>query len=199
MRVFSFFSFSFNGLTGKSDRSKARSHYSGFTMIEILVVLLIGSVLAAIAAPAWLGFVNRQRLNSAQSTIYFALRNAQSSAKKDKLSYQVAFRTLGTKAQFSVARRVPSTATAADWNSLPWQNLDSAIGYDSAYITFSQLSAVPNPPIRRVLFDSNGNVDGNLGRVTVTNQLGSGAKACVFVSTLIGATRMTKDNGCTIP
>ena len=172
-------------------------------MIETLVVLLIGGVLAAVAAPAWLGFINRQRLNTAQSNLYLAIRSAQSSAKKDKLNYQVAFRTLANKAQFSVSRQlVNATATTADWNNLSWQNLDPSIGYDNSYMTFTQLSVIPNPPIRRVVFDHKGNVVGGiggLGRVTVTNQLGGGSKACVFVSTLLGVARMTKDSGCTIP
>ena len=177
------------------------SSSSGFTMLEILVVLVIVGILSAISAPAFFGFINRQRLNTAQGKLYSAIREAQSLAKTPKLNKpiaqtQVAFRTLGSIAQYAVSSRLPSTANASDWNNLPWRDIDSAITFDSPNMTFSQLSAVPIPPIRRVIFDNKGNVIGNLGKVTVTNQFGGGSKACVIVSTLIGAARTAKDSDC---
>jgi len=177
------------------------SSSSGFTMLEILVVLAIVGILSAISAPAFLGFINRQRLNTAQGRLYLSIREAQSLAKTPTLNKpiaqtQVAFRTLGSSAQYVVSSRLPSTANVSDWNSLPWKNLDPAIRFDIPNMTFTQLSAVPIPPIRRVIFDNKGNVIGNLGKVTVTNQFGSGSKACVIVSTLLGAARTAKDSNC---
>jgi len=176
----------------------------GFTLIEVLVVVIMIGILSAISAPSFLGFLNRQRMNTAQGTLYNAFRDAQSLAKTEKLvpligNSQVAFRTLGTTAQFVVSRRLPGTATAADWNSLPWQNLESGIRYDIPYMTFTPpIVVVPNPPVYRVAFDNNGNVVGGisgLGRVTITNQSGV-TKSCIIVSTLLGATRTAKDTDC---
>lgn len=56
---------------------------SGFTMLEILVVVIIIGVLSAIIGPNWIAFNNRQKLNSATNTVFTALRTAQSQAKKE--------------------------------------------------------------------------------------------------------------------
>ena len=66
---------------------------SGFTLIEVLVAIVIVSILSAIAAPSWLGFVQTQQLNKANDTVLAALQEAQQQAKKSKRSYSVSFRT----------------------------------------------------------------------------------------------------------
>lgn len=59
-----------------------RKRDRGFTLIEVLVVILIVGVLAAIAAPGWLGFVNNNRLSSSQSRVFSTIKDAQATAKR---------------------------------------------------------------------------------------------------------------------
>ncbi|HAA31962.1 MAG TPA: prepilin-type cleavage/methylation domain-containing protein [Cyanobacteria bacterium UBA8553] len=66
---------------------------AGFTLVELLVVVIIVGVIAVIAAPNWLGFVNQRRVNAANDTVLRAIQDAQSQAKNKKVNYSVSFRT----------------------------------------------------------------------------------------------------------
>lgn len=87
---------------------------SGFTLIEVLVTIIIVGILSAIAAPSWLGFVARQRLNKANDTVLAALQEAQQQAKKTKRSYNVSIRLNNNIPQISIY----SGTTPSNWRNI---------------------------------------------------------------------------------
>lgn len=74
------------------DRHQPSSKAAGFSLIELIVVVLIIGVLSAIIAPGWLAFVNRQRVAKVNDGVFSAMQEAQQQAKRTKLSYSVSFR-----------------------------------------------------------------------------------------------------------
>ena len=157
---------------------------AGFTLIEMITVGSIIGILAAIALPSWLGFMNIRRLNTAQDEVYQAMRQAQSQAKKEKLKYQASFRTENNILQWAVHKE-------SDLNNAIWKDLDDSVQLDPN----STLEELDNG-VRRVRFNDIGGVTPPLGTITLSSKSDVTGKRCVIVSTILGAMRTAKDDSC---
>ena len=158
---------------------------SGFTFIETITALLMIGILSAIAAPSWFALIKTQHLNIAQDQVYRAMREAQSQAKKEKLTYHASFRTQNNILQWAVH---PATI---DPSNAKWNDLDASVQLDVVESTLQLSNGV-----RRVPFDHIGTVKPPFGRITLSSKSGGKAKRCVIVSTILGAMRTAKDNSC---
>ncbi len=157
---------------------------SGFTLLEILVVVVAIAILSAIAIPSWLSFVQMRRLNSAQSQVYTAMQKAKSQATKEKLTWQASFRENSDGVvQWAVHPSTVTTISEAQWN-----NLESGVHLDP------DTSLQRSNGVRRVRFDFKGNVTPPLGNVTLNTDNTGDAKRCVYVSTILGAMRTGKEH-----
>ncbi|MCV3216763.1 type II secretion system protein [Plectonema radiosum NIES-515] len=191
---------------------------AGFTLIELIAVVVMVGILAAIAAPGWVGFTNRQRVNKANDVVLAALQDAQRQAKKKKLSYSVSFTTNNTNKVPQIAIH-PSDSTPDNyWRDLggdleikPRQILlgtnlshrntkGNSFIYASAYnsnapqtITFNYMGILATKT------DSNSSDTGLKVLVAVPNPgttTASELKRCVIVDTLLGGMRTAKDDKC---
>lgn len=158
---------------------------SGFTLLEVLLVVFIIGILAAVGIPSWLAWVNRLKLATAQDKVYTGLLEAKSKAKQQKITYQISFRDNNGLAQWVVH---PASITPTQDSG--WQSLDAEVKIDSNHTTFYQ---TPATGFWRMQFNHKGHANGQLGRVTLTLENNSNQHRCVFVSTLLGAMREDED------
>ncbi|BAZ31744.1 hypothetical protein NIES4074_42170 [Cylindrospermum sp. NIES-4074] len=184
---------------------------SGLTLIEMLAVILAVGMLAALAIPNWLAFVDTRRLNTAKSEAYYAIHQAHSQAKKEKLTWQASFREQNGIVQWVVhqaeaGKFIPDTVNNND--SL-WHSLEPNISIDQEQNNKGKLETTfpkhPSQSMWRVLFNYHGcpiytvgdectNTSlRTLGQITFYSQNGSKSKRCVYVSTVLGALKTGKN------
>ena len=97
----------------------------GFTLIEMIVVVLMIAILSAIAAPGWLTFVNRQRVSKVNDVVLSSLQEAQREAKRTKQKYSVSFRMDNNNPQVAV-HLFGTDITSPNYNG--WKSLTSDVG-----------------------------------------------------------------------
>lgn len=164
------------------------SNNDGFTLIEMLVVIVMVGILAAIAAPSWLTFLNSRRVNTINDEILQALRQAQVQSIRTKRSQTVIFNTAANPPTITVL----GTTTVLGNGTLKPGMAGIAIINGTTSLNCLTTSCIE--------FNANGNIVNDINaqgiRVVVTAPPTTGSKRCVVVETLLGAMRSAKGTDC---
>lgn len=171
-------------------RSTGRST-AGFTLFELLVVIVMVSILALIAAPSWLTFVNNRRADAGRDQILQSLRQAQNQATQTRQRQVVNFIT--------PANALPVIRTGAINQTLDGQTQSDQITNQTYGLTLVGNGSPGCATDARgcVVFDDRGNVDiggaeppdeeaSSILKVVVTSPVGGGSTRCVIVKTILG-------------
>ena len=166
--------------------TSSRKGDGGFTLLEVLIIVLILGIFASIAAPSWLGFINRQRVRTVNDRVFQSLRLAQSEAKRTKSDVTIIFSALPVDPP--TVTFVPPLPTGGSTQVL---NAGGEVKPGTIKLTFSQPN--PTPAQRSLTFDYQGNPDKPSFTVAVA-AVNGGGKQCAIVETLIGGMRTAEGN-----
>lgn len=157
-----------------------RKSNSGFTLIEMLATIVVIGVIAAIAAPNFLGLLNRNRVNEAARQIEGALTEAQRQAIRRGKQCSISIDT---------ANKIISNPAGGNGCLLSNRNLNDLIRLDTNRATIS--------------FSGKGNIeiDNAAGSTTPTPVLvvsipnGTNLQRCVVIDSLLGSQRSGEYSG----
>ena len=168
-----------------------KKQIEGFTLIEMMVVVIIVGVLGAIAAPSWLSFLTRQKMNAVNSDLVSAIKDSQKDAIQQRSKRRLTFSAVGSSP--SVAISYPDVNSTVRYTT--------KLGSDTSTLqlsVFQQNSsgswiAASTPTLD---FDYSGNVSSEVPyivQVQPQDPSFSIPPRCVIVTTLLGG--LNVDNG----
>ncbi len=188
---------------------------AGFTLLENLIIILIISLLSAVVAPTWLGFINRYRLTTATQQLQWAFKMAQTNAKRDKIAWQISIQE--TPQQIRLALH-PATVPPVQLPASTWTTLEPGILIDDKQpnakqkleTTLRKINPTTNAvstkgTMYRALFNYKGCPVYNpndectqtsllaLGRIALYHPHLGQTRRCVIVSTVLGVTRIGRE------
>lgn len=192
-------------LNNKILRDRFAKSASGFTTIELLIIVVVLGIVSAIAAPAWLMFINNQRLKVSIDRSYSAMVTARSNAKRDKTSWQASFKEEGNRVQVAIHQ---SNITPAEVPADRWTSLEPGVQIHPIETTLLPINDKnefrEKGTLKRAMFNYKGcpvsKIDDECGMtslrakgtLTLLHPNLKNSERCVIISTILGHKRISQ-------
>ncbi|OKH11607.1 Tfp pilus assembly protein FimT/FimU [[Limnothrix rosea] IAM M-220] len=191
---------------------KRHSTLEGFTLIEVLVVVLLIAIMSAIIGPGMLGFLSRARVNSAQSELQGLLQEAQRSAIRESRSCKVRIPVTASTASGSTNDVLSISSSCVSAGTRELENVQ--IRHNLADIS-ANYDPADDDPEDNLLFDFRGGTEDFLGNpstdvenlvIVLSAEENNIFQKCIVVSDGLGLIRLgnytpndtsTLDTNCT--
>ena len=159
------------GWFGLVNARRPRAITSGFTMIEMSVVLLIAMIIAAMAVPVIRSSVNSYRLRSAVAAATWAIQSTRFQSLMESYPFQVTLQgdSSGNNPTYQIASEPPGAVT--------FTNVGTAVPLSSSPVNLSAATVVQFKPNGTVTVTQGGSAAtsfqisyvGNSNTITISN------------------------------
>lgn len=176
--------------TRKHQLSRVASE-TGFTLLEVLLVVFMVGILAALGIPSWISLLNNSRLKNARANVFEAIQEAKTQAQKTKTSRTVSFQeNEDNEYKIQWAVHASDVDNPSNWKTIDIPSVEIDLentdlgGYNTSpwSLTFNDKGEVD--------IDQLGDGNTDPGRIIIS--LGD-RKKCVIVKTILGA--MVNEDG----
>ena len=151
----------------------------GYSLIEMLVVVVMVGILALIAAPSWNGLINGRRAATVRDEISQALRLTQEQAQRQ--------RTPQTFVLTTPAIGAPTISVAG--------GAPQALGNRNVPLNLLAVTATPAAPLT-LRYTEQGVLDGATATPTQITVVVGTARRCLIVENLLGTLRQRDGANC---
>lgn len=158
-----------------------RTSDQGFTLLEIIAVLTLVGIMAAISGPGMIGFLRRADINSAQNDVQGLLKLAQRSAVRQAKGCGVSFPASGTSTN---NMQISASCVPVDSNST-LENVQIRHNFDDISASFAANTSTD-------LFNFKGQTDDFINDdlvIVVSAQDNNNYQKCIVVSGGLGLVR----------